>query len=142
MTPIDKILPLLSGVKPSGAGKWLAKCPAHDDRSPSLGIRQVEDGRLLLHCFSGCSVSDIVGAVGLTLSDLFPEDLNRQDKPIKQAFSASMVLDALAQETLIVSMIANRMIADKDVTPKTFDRLVLAGQRIEEGLRLAGLYRG
>lgn len=32
-----------------------ARCPAHDDRSPSLSLRDGEDGRLLVHCFAGCS---------------------------------------------------------------------------------------
>ena len=42
----------------SGRG-WVARCPAHEDRTPSLSIRGTEDGRLLLHCFAGCSWSAI-----------------------------------------------------------------------------------
>jgi putative DNA primase/helicase len=40
--------------RPSGRG-WVARCPAHVDRTPSLSIREADDGRLLLHCFAGCA---------------------------------------------------------------------------------------
>ncbi|WP_282609392.1 toprim domain-containing protein [Pelagibius sp. Alg239-R121] len=40
-----------------GAG-WMCCCPAHDDRSPSLSL-DIKGGRLLTHCFSGCSPQDV-----------------------------------------------------------------------------------
>lgn len=43
--------------------RWVAKCPAHDDRSPSLSIAQASDGKLLVHCFSGCSQDAVVEAL-------------------------------------------------------------------------------
>jgi hypothetical protein len=58
-----------------GKDRWIACCPAHDDRSPSLSIRQLEDGRVLLHCFAGCSAQDVVESVGLRMTDLFPDEL-------------------------------------------------------------------
>lgn len=54
----------------SGAN-WLARCPAHQDRSPSLSIREGDDGRVLLHCFAGCPTESICSALGIKLSDLF-----------------------------------------------------------------------
>ena len=54
-----------------GNGKWRARCPAHNDHSPSLSISVGNDGRVLLKCHSGCSVDDVVSAVGLTMTDLF-----------------------------------------------------------------------
>ena len=71
MTPIDKVLGQLPGRKKSGRG-WSAQCPAHDDRKPSLSIGTGEDGRVLLHCHSGCPTSAVVAAIGLTMRDLFP----------------------------------------------------------------------
>src|SRR5690606_37511242 len=58
--------------KPAGAGEWKACCPAHDDRTPSLSISEGENGKVLLHCFAGCDVADVVAAMGLATSDLFP----------------------------------------------------------------------
>ena len=57
-------------------GSYTACCPAHRDKSPSLAIRQ--DGeRILLHCFAGCDVNSVVSSVGLTLGDLFQEEIGR-----------------------------------------------------------------
>ncbi len=70
--PIDVLLSRLDGVRASGDGRWMARCPSHEDRSPSLSIRETADGRVLVHCFAGCAAVDIVDAVGLSLSNLFP----------------------------------------------------------------------
>ena len=51
----------LGGVWRAGAG--LARCPAHEDRAPSLSIREGEGGRLLLHCFAGCVFAEILDAL-------------------------------------------------------------------------------
>jgi hypothetical protein len=44
-------------------GNYQARCPAHDDRHPSLSIRNGDDGRLLLHCFAECTFFEIVAAL-------------------------------------------------------------------------------
>lgn len=67
----------LEGVITAGAGRWYARCPAHEDRSPSLSISTGDDGRVLLHCFTGCSVDEIRQALGLRWADLFPDDATR-----------------------------------------------------------------
>lgn len=68
----------LKKIKRNGSG-YLACCPAHDDKTPSLSVSQAEDGRLLVHCFAGCSVNSILSAMGLTEADLF----NNPETPIK-----------------------------------------------------------
>ena len=46
-------------------------CPAHNDRNnPSLSIK-ADNGKLLLHCFAGCSPEDIVSEIDLEMKDLF-----------------------------------------------------------------------
>jgi len=101
----DRILPLLDKVKRKGDNSWLACCPAHDDKNPSLVITE-KDERVLLRCFSHqCDVSNIVHAVGLELSDLFPEQINKSGKPIrKKRFSAEAILEALADEFVIAEL--------------------------------------
>lgn len=54
----------------NGSG-WIAKYPAHDDRTPSLSISEGKEGRILLHCHAECEPEQIVAALGLKLSDLF-----------------------------------------------------------------------
>lgn len=53
---------------------WQAKCPAHEDKVASLSIHTEEDGKVLLHCHAGCEPEAVLRAVGLKLSDLFPEE--------------------------------------------------------------------
>lgn len=75
--PIDLLLPRLDKVKPAKHGQWVACCPAHDDRTPSLRIKEASDGKLLLKCWAGCTAAEIVAAIGLELRDLFPSDGQR-----------------------------------------------------------------
>jgi hypothetical protein len=56
----------------SWKGRWLALCPAHEDKNPSLAVTEHQDGRLLIKCWAGCGAIDIVNALGLELKDLFP----------------------------------------------------------------------
>ena len=69
----NRLLALLDKVRPNGKNQWMACCPAHDDRNPSLSIKEGQDGRVLVHCFAGCGASDVLGAVGMELRDLMPE---------------------------------------------------------------------
>ena len=55
-------LSVLEGVKQTSKG-WLARCPAHDDHSPSLGVGEGREGRLLLTCWTGCRFSAIMSAL-------------------------------------------------------------------------------
>ncbi|QXP90021.1 DNA primase [Methylococcus capsulatus] len=70
--PVGELLARLDAVRRTGDGRWLARCPAHADRSPSLSIKLADDGRILVHDFAGCPVEDVLAAVGLEVKDLFP----------------------------------------------------------------------
>src|SRR6266566_8158893 len=69
---LEQVLSQLKGVRTSMHG-WRACCPAHADRKPSLSIGLGEHGQVLLKCFAGCSLERIVEAMGLTMTDLFPD---------------------------------------------------------------------
>jgi AAA domain len=68
--PVENLVSRLHA-KRSGKG-WLARCPAHDDRKPSLSIDEGADGRVLLKCHAGCGANDVLAALGMTARDLFP----------------------------------------------------------------------
>jgi CHC2-type zinc finger protein len=68
---VDEFLGRLEQVRRNGRG-WTARCPAHEDRTPSLSVREGDDGRILVHCFAGCTADKITAALGLRLSDLYP----------------------------------------------------------------------
>lgn len=57
-------------VKDLGHGRWSAQCPAHDDRDPSLSIKECEDGTVLVHCFAGCPTNAVVESIGWQMSML------------------------------------------------------------------------
>ena len=52
----------LPGVRKIAEGRWLACCPAHDDKNPSLSISQISD-KVLVHCFAGCKQRDVLRAL-------------------------------------------------------------------------------
>ncbi|NWD66393.1 virulence-associated protein E [Pseudomonas gingeri] len=82
---LDKVISCLDKVKPAGANKWKACCPAHNDKSPSLTITETSDGTVLLKCWTGCTAKEIVSAIGLELRDLFPGEKQPRRGPSKSA---------------------------------------------------------
>ena len=71
--PVDALLNRLDAVRQVGAGRWRARCPAHDGKNANvLSIGEGNDGTVLLKCFHGCTTAEVVGALGFELSDLFP----------------------------------------------------------------------
>ena len=103
---VEKILSCLDKVRRTGSGNWIACCPAHDDRSPSLSICETEIGSVLLHCFAGCPTADVVAAVGLEMSDLFPprEPGIHRSRPKVPPIHWSEVFDAIETALLSISM--------------------------------------
>lgn len=62
-------------------GGWIARCPAHPDRSPSLSIREGNDGRTLVYCHAGCTTEAVCEAIGIKVADLFSKPGQAQSKP-------------------------------------------------------------
>lgn len=140
---VDNLLSRLDKVKRTGHGKWIARCPAHDDKRPSLSIRELDDGRILLHDFSGqCGAGDILSAIGLTFDDLYPERPIENGKPERRPFPAVDVLRAISFEVTIVAMAASRMLSGKHFAEADRERLFLAASRIQAALTAAGISHG
>jgi len=79
---LNEVLALLPDAKQTGDG-YKARCPAHDDKTPSLSITQGDRG-VVLHCFAGCSPEAVCSALGITTRDLFTEPDNGGHKPPKR----------------------------------------------------------
>lgn len=138
-TNVNNILGRLNKVRNGKLNdSWLACCPAHEDRSPSLSIRELSDGKILLHCFAGCSIGDVLGALGMTIDELFPERLT-DARPMTMPFVSNDVLRALRQEIMVVALAGSELAADRSLTPEERERLFVAVGRINAGLRLAGV---
>lgn len=82
---LEKVLSRLDKVKQMGDGQWKARCPGHDDKDPSLSIRETDDGKVLIHCWAGCTTVEITAAIGLELRDLFPGESKPRQGPSKAA---------------------------------------------------------
>lgn len=139
---VEMLLSELQGVKRTGPSRWQARCPAHVDRSPSLAIRELDDGRVLLHCFAGCDVQEVLSAVSLDMSALFPERTIQHGKPERRPFPATDVLRCVAFEALVVMCAATALLAGEPFTATDRARLVLASARIQAALTAAGLTHG
>jgi hypothetical protein len=129
MTTATKVLDRVAGLKQTGSRRWISLCPAHDDRSPSLSIREVESGRVLLHCFGGCETGDVLAAIGLSFSDLFDKPLGHYLPPIRSGFSARELLELTAHESTVVALLASDA-QTRSLTPEEAQRLALAAARL------------
>ena len=130
MSAVEKLLSRLQRVKRTGLGKWIASCPTREDKSPSLAIRETDDGTILLHDFGGDSVEAILGAVGLSFADLFPDKPGAIGKPIRRPFSASDVLSLVAFESSVVVIVVSDLLRRGSATEQDLDRLLVAAQRL------------
>lgn len=133
----DKLLSLLSNVKRTRPGHWIAACPAHDDKSPSLAIRELDDGRVLLYCFAGCSAAEILAAIGLTLEDLFPERQGgHSSAKERRPFHAIDVLRCIAFEALVVSIAATNLAQGQPLQEADRKRLLVAASRLQAAMEV------
>ena len=134
-SPLEIILNRLDGVRKSLRG-FTAKCPAHADRTASLSISEADTGNALIHCFAGCPVVDVLQAIGLELSALYPKRISVEMTPQERSqarqwarlarFDAA--INALILELEVVIIGARKAIAGT-LTFEDLERMVVALQR-------------
>ena len=129
---VHDLLNTLSKVKQTGANRWIACCPAHQDRRPSLTITEKDDGMVLLHCWAGCGAAEVLGAVGLEFDALFPpKQDDHRGKPIRRPWNPADVLQVMAFEATVVRICAGDLYAGKPLNEAEKQRLITAMQRLE-----------
>lgn len=119
---LGKVLSRLDKVKANGPDKWKACCPAHADNNPSLSIKEIGDGTVLLKCWAGCSAADITAAIGLELRDLFPGGDKKQRRGPSKA--------AVQFEAWIVSIGLAAVRQGIQMTAEDIERFELAKRRL------------
>lgn len=131
------LLDRLDGVRPTGSGRWVARCPAHADKSASMSVREIDDGTVLVHDFAGCSVGDILAAVGLEFADLFPNKVEQDHRRRgeRRPFPATDVLRALEREALIAATAASFLGNGGSLTDEDRERLLTAAARISAAVK-------
>jgi len=136
MTAPD-VLSLLNCGRSRGTGRWVARCPAHQDSTPSLSIREIDD-RILLHCFGGCKPEEIVAALGLEMRDLFTDSsISQRQRPTSKPQKLDLVdvafrlelgaFDRRIRADAILQAISN--FPGDDLTEEDRDRLMNAVAR-------------
>lgn len=140
MTPLEKFLSRADVVKhKSGATHGVFKCPAHADKRASATWRELDDGRLLIHCFAGCGAGEILSALSLEMTDLFPEKMTDQGKRERRPFVATDVLRCVAFEALVVAAAAAALATGEPLSTVNRERLVMAAERLQAAAKSAGL---
>ena len=100
MQRLNKVLDQLEDYSQRGDG-YRARCPAHNGESEdSLSIQENEDGKVLLHCHSGCGNEEIIEALDLEMSDLFSGNGNDKGKPIGPPAKEDKPAEVLTVEEL------------------------------------------
>ena len=126
-----QLLDRLEKVKQPGPGRWIARCPAHEDRSPSLSIRELDDGRVLLHCFGGCGALDVLDALGSQWCALFPPNQRHAERPATcSRIPARGLLELISEEVTVVAVVAADLLANKFISEANWSRLAQAAHRI------------
>lgn len=133
----DILLSHLHGVRRTGEGRYSARCPAHEDRSPSLSIRELDDGRILLHDHAGCSVEEVLAAVGLTFDALYPARPIEHARKERRPFLPADVFEIARREIGIVAVLAADLHKNKAVAEPDYARVFVAVERLDGIARAA-----
>jgi len=112
--------------------KKAAKCVKIAD---SLGVKELSDGRILINCFAGCGITNILGNVGLSLDDIVPKRLG-DFKPVRKAFNPYSVLKTVSHETLLVALASIELSKGKTLPLEDHKRLMLAAERLRQAYSL------
>ena len=105
----------LERVRKSGPRSWSAKCPAHDDKGPSLKVTDA-DGKILIHCFAGCSPADVVAAVGVELHQLFPPRDKHEAVRYRRERFAKGTLQEMHHELIIALIVLGDVVAKRELS--------------------------
>lgn len=97
--------------------------------------------RVLLHDFAGCPTEDVLGALGLSLSDLFEKPLGHSFAPTHSRISARDALEAVDHEILVAVLILDEVLTQRKVSPRQMVRLTQAAGRIGTARDLAARVR-
>jgi len=133
---IDQLLSRLEKVRKAGPG-YTARCPAHEDRTASLSVGIGAGSVILVNCFAGCPIGDVLGAIGMVVADLFPRrlvDASPEARRHLQGLALRSRIQAAASvldhESGVVLIAASDLQQGRILTCADYDRLAVACERI------------
>lgn len=121
----ERLLSRLDGVRQTGQNKWMARCPAHNDNTPSLSIAQGTSADIVVHCHAGCSQDSVIKA--LRLRGLWGNSTNmshrltvvrkmEQTTPSKEGAKATLnALSFWDQSVAIKGTLVERYLASREL---------------------------
>ena len=138
MGKLNALLERLDKVRQIG-DRYIACCPAHDDKTPSLTIRETPTGTILAHCFGGCDIGSVLAAVGLTFSDLYPDEwdsakhagLSEAGRQAKAKWFGR--IDPLELERTILEIAKEDIESGRELSNEDYARAELAFRRLANG---------
>ncbi|HVA65269.1 MAG TPA: hypothetical protein VNF74_16225 [Terriglobales bacterium] len=132
--------------RPAGPGRWMAKCPAHGDKNPSLSIAEGGGGRTLVRCWAGCATPDVLAASGLGWADILgapasPAERARlhRERDLRRAAEAEQLqhqrakVDLLHDSDRALGVLAAKLMTEPGGGGEVYHALWDA-QRIAEGV--------
>jgi hypothetical protein len=115
------------------AGGVTARCPAHDDRENSVKLSRSKDKSgndcTLIHCHRGCKIDAVLGAIGITLADLYPVSRNGAGTHQSNGTGARLTLQQFAKAKGLDSQFLGEMGVSEDKGALVFHYLLMNGQR-------------
>mgnify|MGYP003382232040 FL=1 len=131
MTAAAKILERLHNVHRTHPQSWAAGCPCCESRrGRPVSVRETDDGRALLHAFCGCATADVLGKLGLTLSDLFDRPLAHHYAPRKTAIPARDLLSVVSDDVTVIAIEGARWLDARSLDEESWTRVAAAVSRI------------
>ena len=134
---IENLLSRLEKVRKRGGNQWMASCPCHEDKTPSLSIKE-SSGTILIHCFAQqCTPEEICSAIGMEVTDLFPpsDDYDAaKSQQRKQFYDAAQILEGLAWEMLVAHVITADVLKNGTIDAEERARLAQASMRINAAM--------
>ncbi|MCU7876790.1 MAG: hypothetical protein KZQ84_08320 [Candidatus Thiodiazotropha sp. (ex Lucinoma borealis)] len=133
MQPIETLLHRLDKVREMDApGKWMSRCPTHDDNNPSLSI-SLRGESIAIYCHAGCSTEDVLESVGLTFRDLYGKDDACYQRSIANRGSKSTRhLNDYDIDLMVLRLAKSDLEAGRALSVEDQARVALAKERLKE----------
>ena len=140
MRPIEVLLARLDDPRPNGKDRWRCRCPACGGNKSALSVGIGDDEAVLLRCWKGCDVQQVVSALGLSLTDLFTRTDRMRSPPLarRRLLSANQCVEVIAFECLLTWTAAWNLANGHALTTEDLARLSTAAARIQEMVREVG----
>jgi len=128
---IDLLLSRLDKVRSVGRDRYLACCPSHSDKTPSLSITE-SNGRILVHCHAGCLPDEIISAAGLEWSDLFEDEWELASHRAFTAKKAIGPVDPLRVDENVLLITREKLSRGETLSTEDQARAEVAYERVRE----------